>query len=273
MTATSTTRRWAVSGSDVDLRGPRPAPSGKPLSVPARPQNITLDLARTALVIVDMQNDFCSDGGWLHAVGVDVTPAATAIAPINALTPLLRDRGVPIIWLNWGNRPDQANLPPNVRHVYDPRGDGGGIGATVAASDAVLTEGSWGAAIVADLTLGPRDVVVSKYRMSGFFDTPLDSILRQLRIDTVLFAGVNADQCVLATLTDAACLGYDAVLLEQASATTSPGFCLDATLYNVRQCFGFTATADDLVSVLTAATRSTHEGAHHGDRADPEAHR
>lgn len=252
MTATRATRRWAVSESHVDLRGPLPVRSGSALSVAAQPQDITVDLDRTALVVVDMQNDFCSVGGWLHSIGVDVAAAAAAIAPINEVTPLLRDRGVPVIWLNWGNRPDQANLPPNVRHVYDPRGGGGGIGAAVSASEAVLTEGSWGAAIVTELTLGSQDVFVSKYRMSGFFDTPLDSILRQLRVDTVLFAGVNADQCVLATLTDAACLGYDTVFLEQASTTTSPGFCLDATLYNVRQCFGFTATARDLVSALTA---------------------
>ena len=90
--------------------------------------------------------------------------------------------------------------------------------------------------------------------MSGFFDTPLDSILRSLRVDTVFFAGVNADQCVLATLTDAACLGYDAVLVEEASATTSPNYCLAATLYNVRQCFGFTTTPDELLAALARPT-------------------
>jgi ureidoacrylate peracid hydrolase len=71
--------------------------------------------------------------------------------------------------------------------------------------------------------------------MSGFFDTPLDSILRQLRADTVLFAGVNADQCVYATLTDAACLGYDVVMLTDAVGTTSLDYCLAATVGNVRQ--------------------------------------
>jgi nicotinamidase-related amidase len=87
------------------------------------------------------------------------------------------------------------------------------------------------------------------YRMSGFFDTPLESVLRNLRADTLLFAGVNADQCVLATLTDAACLGYDAVMLEDAVGTTSPEFGMQATVYNVRQCFGFTTLT---ASILTA---------------------
>jgi nicotinamidase-related amidase len=94
------------------------------------------------------------------------------------------------------------------------------------------------------------DIHVTKQRMSGFFDTPLDSVLRNLRVDTVLFTGVNADQCVLATLTDAARLGYDAVLLEDGVATTSPEFCLRATLYNVERCFGFVARGADLLAAV-----------------------
>jgi nicotinamidase-related amidase len=85
--------------------------------------------------------------------------------------------------------------------------------------------------------------------MSGFWDTPLDSILRGLRVDTLLFAGVNADQCVLHTLADANFLGYDTIMLEDATATTSPRFCMEATLYNVRQIFGFTTTT----AAMTAA--------------------
>ncbi len=217
----------------------------------ALPQNVTMDLSRTALIIVDMQNDFCSAGGWLNSRGVDVGPASSAIEPINAVARGFRIHGVPVIWLNWGNRIDRANLPPNVLHVYDPDGSGGGIGDGVFRSDAVLTKGSWGAQIADGLETGPDDLHIDKYRMSGFFDTPLDSVLRARQIDTLLFAGVNADQCVFATLIDAAGLGYDVVMLEQASATTSPSFCLDATIYNIRQCFGFTAAAGDVTSALS----------------------
>jgi nicotinamidase-related amidase len=84
--------------------------------------------------------------------------------------------------------------------------------------------------------------------MSGFHDTCLDSVLRNLDIKTVLFAGVNADQCVLATLMDANFAGYDCILLEDCTSTTSPAFCWEATLYNVRQCFGFTALSKDLLA-------------------------
>lgn len=241
-------RRWGLSPSHVDFRGT--VGLGESLSFGATPQSVTIDLGRTALIVVDMQNDFCSAGGWLDSIGVDVSPAAAAIEPINSVARGLRARGVPVLWLNWGNRPDRSNLPPNVLHVYDPDGTGGGIGDRVLRSDAVLTKDSWGAQLVDGLHVAPEDLHIDKYRMSGFFDTSLDSVLRARRTDTLLFAGVNADQCVFATLIDAACLGYDVVMIEQASATTSPGFCLDATIYNVRQCFGFTATAHDIVTAL-----------------------
>lgn len=240
-------RRWSSTTDHVDLTA---ASASRPMRLGALPQALTVDLERAAVIVVDMQNDFCTPGGWLDAIGVDVAPSAAAVRPIARLLPAFRAAAVPVVWLNWGNRPDLANLPPNVVHVYDPAGSGGGIGERVGASDAVLVEGSWGAAIVDGLSVEPGDLRVAKFRMSGFFDTALDSILRSHRVDTVFFAGVNADQCVLATLTDAACLGYDAVLIEEASATTSPDYCLAATLYNVRQCFGFTTTPDELLAAL-----------------------
>lgn len=238
---------WGVSPGLVDLRR-EPAPS-VPVTVAARPQTVTLDLARTAIVVVDMQNDFCHPDGWLASIGVDVAPARTPIGPLSQLLPWLRSRQCAVVWLNWGNRPDLANLPPGVLHVYNPDGQGNGIGAPVRPGGSpTLQAGGWSAAIVDELKPEPGDIAVDKYRMSGFFDTPLDSVLRNLNVTTVLFAGVNADQCVLATLTDAACIGYDVVLLEDCAATTSPGYCFDATVYNVAQCFGFVTTSTALLA-------------------------
>ncbi|MBS45998.1 MAG: isochorismatase [Nocardioides sp.] len=217
----------------------------------ALPQRLTVDLARTAVLVVDMQNDFCHPDGWLAGIGVDVSGGAGAVDALAGLLPRLRSAGVPVVWVSWGNRPDQVNLPPNVRHVYDPEGRGLGIGSGNSPAGApVLEAGSWGAALVDGLAVERGDLSVDKYRMSGFVDTPLDSVLRQLRVDTLLLTGVNTDQCVYATLVDAANLGYDTVLLEEACATTSPDFCREATLYNVRQCFGFTAHVADLEAAL-----------------------
>jgi nicotinamidase-related amidase len=203
------------------------------------------------VIVVDMQNDFCTPGGWLDSIGVDTSAARTPIPVLREALPAFRDAALPVVWLNWGNRPDRANLPPSVLHVYKPTGAGTGIGDPLPGNGApVLQQDSWAAAIVDDLPVADDDLHVAKYRMSGFWDTPLDTILRNLRVDTLLFAGVNADQCVLATLIDAACAGYDVVMLEDAVATTSPDFCMEATVYNVRQCFGFTTFAADLVKEL-----------------------
>jgi nicotinamidase-related amidase len=203
------------------------------------------------MIVIDLQNDFCHPGGWLAGIGVDVSPTRAAVEAVRSILPAARTANIPIVWVNWGNRPDRANLPPGVRHVYDPAGRDTGIGsAATPSSPAVLQAGSWGAAVVDELEAAPTDIRVDKFRMSGFVDTVLDSVLRNLRVDTLLFAGVNADQCVLSTLMDAANIGYDAVMLTDAVATTSPEYCMEATIYNVRQCFGFTATAHDLARAL-----------------------
>ncbi|MGI4747651.1 MAG: cysteine hydrolase family protein [Janthinobacterium lividum] len=233
---------WRVSAQAADLV--RPSIPIRRARLDAEPKPIEIDLARSAMLVIDMQNDFCHPDGWLAGIGVDIAPARRPIAPLLSLLPALRDADIPVVWVNWGNRPDRLNLSPSLLHVYNGDGCGIGLGDPLPGNEAhVLEAGSWSAAIVDELRPDPRDIQVDKFRMSGFWDTELDSILRNLGVQTLLFAGVNLDQCVLCTLQDANFLGYDCVLVEDCTATTSPGFCTDATLYNVRQCFGFTTRA------------------------------
>ena len=237
--------RWRVSAARADLvRAPVPP---RPRDVVATPKPIRIDLPRTAMLVIDMQNDFCHAKGWLAGIGVDIAPARAPIAPLLRLLPALRRDGVPILWVNWGNRPDRLNLSPALHHVYNPTGDATGLGDPHPATGArVLEADSWSAAVVDELAPADTDIHVAKYRMSGFWDTPLDSILRNLGVTTLLFAGVNLDQCVLCTLQDANFLGYDCILVEDCAATTSPLFCIEATLYNIRQCFGFVCHSEAL---------------------------
>jgi len=244
--------RWMVSEEVADLVRRQAQP--RPITMQTDGKRVTVDLARTAIIIVDMQNDFCHSNGWLAHIGVDIAPARTPIAPLQRLLPALRRHDVPVIWLNWGNRPDRLNLSPSLLHVYKPNGTGVGLGDALPGSGArVLERGSWSAAIVDELAPDASDIHVAKYRMSGFQDTELDSILRNLDVTTLLFAGVNADQCVLCTLQDANFRGYDCLLLEDCSGTTSPDYCMAATLYNVRQCFGFVVKSDAIASQLVHA--------------------
>jgi nicotinamidase-related amidase len=245
----SRTNQWRVSRKTVSLVREPLAP--RPITIDTGGRALTLDLARTAIVVIDMQNDFCHAGGWLAGQGVDVAPARAPIAPLNRLLPSLRANDVPVIWLNWGNRPDRLNLSPGLLYVYNSTGEGVGLGDPLPGSGArVLEAGSWSASIVDGLAARSDDIRLSKYRMSGFADTALDSILRNLNVTTLLFGGVNMDQCVLCTLQDAHFLGYDCLLLEDCSATTSPRFCVDATLYNVRQCFGFVTDSEAITAAL-----------------------
>jgi nicotinamidase-related amidase len=163
---------------------------------------------------------------------------------------------VPVIWVNWGNRPDLANMPPNQLHLYKPTGTGIGLGEPLPGHGAhVLEKDSWAAAVVDELAPEPQDIRVDKYRISGFWDTPLDSILRNLGTRTVFFAGVNTDQCVLHTLTDANFLGYGCVMLSDCCATSSPAFCTEATIWNVKKCFGFVATSAQFADALQGEPR------------------
>ena len=240
---------WAVDAEIADIS--RPPISPQPITLPTETKKLHLDLAKAAILVIDMQNDFCHPEGWLAHIGVDVTPNRQPVEPLNTLLPQLRAAKVPVIWLNWGNRPDLLNISPGLLHVYNPTGEGVGLGDPLPTKGApVLMLGSWAAAVLDELEQKPEDIRVDKYRMSGFWDTPLDSILRNLGKSTLFFAGVNIDQCVMVTLQDANFLGYDCILVKDCAATTSPDYCLKATLYNVNQCFGFVTDSLSLVKAI-----------------------
>jgi nicotinamidase-related amidase len=244
---------WAVDAEVADITRPPLIP--KPITLPTETKRLHLDLAKAAILVIDMQNDFCHPEGWLAHIGVDITPARTPIEPLKILLPHLRNVNVPIIWLNWGNRLDLLNISPALLHVYNPTGEGVGLGDCLPNKGAqVLTLGSWAAAVVDELEQQPQDICIDKYRMSAFWDTPLDSILRNIAKTTLFFVGVNIDQCVMATLQDANFLGYDCILLKDCAATTSPDYCLKATLYNVNQCFGFVTESTLLIESLKSAS-------------------
>lgn len=248
--------RWLVDDSNVNMAAAPPPPVA--VTINAEPQTVTVDLHRTVLIVVDMQNDFCAEGGWVHHLGVDHTPGRAPIEPLLKLLPVLRGAGIHIIWLNWGNRPDLKNMPPNQLHLYKPKGIGIGLGEPLPGSGArVLQKDSWAAAIVDELKHEAEDIHVDKYRISGFWDTPLDSILRNLGTKTILFAGVNTDQCVLHSLTDANFLGYGCLLVDDCCATTSPAFCVEATLFNVKKCFGFVTHSSHVIDAIQRQTQQS----------------
>lgn len=245
---------WMATAEAVDMSVAPPAP--RPMRLAAAPQNVVLDLRRTAIVVIDLQNDFCTEGGWVDHIGGDYRADRAPIAPLLRLLPALRSAAVPVIWVNWGNRPDLANMAPPQIHLYKNSGTGTGTGLGDPLPNGrgnVLEKGSWAAAVVDELAPLPGDISVDKHRISGFWDTPLDSILRNLGIKSILFAGCNTDQCVLHTLTDANFLGYGCVMLEDCCATPSPAFCTEAAVWNIKKCFGFVTDSTKVLAGLTNA--------------------
>ena len=243
--------RWRVDGQCADLSRADRRPV-RAVSVVAEPQRVVVDAHRGALVVVDMQNDFCAKGGYLDYRGIDITPDRAPIAPLQTLVPVLRAQGLPIVWLNWGVRRDLLNIYPSLLHAHTQDGTGAGLGERIPGGAEILLKGSWGAQIVDELDPGEQDIHVTKHRFSGFWDTELDSILRNMGVCTLFFAGVNADQCVMTTLEDASFLGYDVLMLRDCVGTTSPAFCMQATEYNVKLLYGFMTDSAALMRGLGA---------------------
>lgn len=217
----------------------------------AQPQAIDIDLGRSALIVVDMQNDFCHPAGWFGQKGISVKPMRQPIATIARLLAAWRPAGGAVIWLNWGVRPDCLNLSPTVQ--FKGKRAAGGVGyAERSPQDHGLSvvPGEWGARVVDELPIAPQDITVFKHRLSGFWDNELDSILRLQGITTLLFAGVNTDRCVFSTLQDAGFLGYDCVLLSDACSTPSPAYVTKAVHFIVQQLHGFVATTAALLPAL-----------------------
>ena len=245
---------WTLSEEGVSLvRQPR---STVAVQFDALPQRIEIDLARSALIVVDMQNDFCHPKGWFGQKGISVKPMRKPIATIAGLLPAWRAAGGAVVWLNWGVRPDRLNLSPTVQFKGKRSADGVGY-AEASPDDRGLSvvAGEWGAQVIDELSAAPSDITVFKHRLSGFWDNELDSILRQQGITTLLFAGVNTDRCVFSTLQDAGFLGYDCVLLADACSTPSPAYVSKAIHFIVQQLHGFVATTAALMPALKASSK------------------
>ncbi|KAK9320317.1 Isochorismatase-like protein [Lipomyces orientalis] len=232
----------------------------RPIVVPrivraaASPRAVEFDLSRSALIVVDMQNDFLHPDGWFPAKGIDAGPLLGAVPMVERLTNLLRKLEVPVIWLNWGIRPDCANIPHGVMArgtVYGSKPPGYGDMSSNGRGR-ILVKGDWGSQTLDQLTVGNEDLTIYKHRLSGFWDSELDSVLRKKGITTLLFAGVNIDRCVFSTLQDASFLGYDCIMVEDACATSSPDFVVQAVKYLMHMLYGVCTTYENILQATGA---------------------
>ena len=189
--------------------------------VAARPVPVYVVPGRTAVVVVDMQNDFGSIGGMFEQAGVDISEIRAMIPAMAALINSARCAGMKIVFLKMAFRADlsDAGLPdsPNwLKHL--PLRAGEHVVAPTGVASRVLVRDTWNTDIVDELRPSPEDVVLYKHRFSGFYETELDSILRCFGIDTLLFVGATTSVCVESTVRDAMFRDFHCLVVEDCVA-------------------------------------------------------
>ncbi|HWK67277.1 MAG TPA: isochorismatase family cysteine hydrolase [Rhizobiaceae bacterium] len=197
-----------------------------------------LDRAHSAIVVIDMQNDFCAEGGYVEkVVGRSAAACRAVVEPVVELVQAAREKGVPVFW---------------VRAIYDPEKLPAGIRAKQRArSDAICcATGSWGADFFGVAPDG-AECVIDKHSYSAFIGTSFDAILRKRGVRTLIFAGVQTNVCVESSLRDAACMGYYAVLPSDCVASHAEPL-HEATLKNVEFLFGDVMSRAEIVSIWDA---------------------
>ena len=228
--------------------------------VDARPNALTIDPRQTAVIVVDMQNDFGSEGGMFARAGIDISSIQAAVAPTSRVLASARDAGMPIVYLKMGFSADLADAggaeaPNRVRHLAIF-----GVGQLVVAPDGresrVLIRDTWNTDILLELAPQPGNRIVNKHRFSGFFETELDAILRELGVTTLVFTGCTTSVCVESTLRDAFFRDYQCLLLADCTAEPIgnglPRSNHEATLLLVELLFGWVSDSTALLQALAA---------------------
>jgi len=230
-----------------------PAPMSDEVTLPARPEPLSLKAHETAIIVVDMQNAYASKGGYVDLAGFDVSGAAAAIAKTKTVLEAARKAGVTVIYFQngWDKDYVEAGGPgsPNWHKSNALKT----MRARPELSGTLLAKGTWDYAIVDELAPQPGDLVIPKTRYSGFFNTNIDSVLRARGIRTLVFTGVATNVCVESSLRDAFHLEYFGVVLEDATHHLGPDFIQQASLYNIEKFFGWVSNVNDFCGAISQA--------------------
>ena len=227
------------------------------VTIRAKPAPIDIDPAKTAIIVVDMQNDFAAKGGLFDHAGVDITGARNAIPHIQTSIATGRQAGIPVIYLKMGFKPDLSDLGAQgsvnrVRHLHF------GVGQTAEAPDGrtgrFLVRETWNTDIVPELEPQPNDLVIYKTRFSGFYQTELDASLKKIGAKYLIFTGVTTCICVDSTARDAMFRDYLCVLLRDCMSEPIGSNLSrsnhEATLLAVETLFGWVTDSQEFVAAF-----------------------
>jgi ureidoacrylate peracid hydrolase len=238
--------------------------SGRALTLEAKPGSITLDTAKTAIIVVDMQNDFGTKGGMFDRAGIDISLIQRAVPPTARVLAAGRKAGIKVIYLKMAYRPDLADLgatgSPNWRVHSEIMRVGTTVRAPNGAESRILVRDTWNSDIVNELKPEPADMVIYKSRFSGFYQTELDNKLKDLSARYLIFTGCTTSVCVESTIRDAMFRDYSPVLL--ADCTAEPvGYDLprsnhEATLFLIQTMLGWVSSSEQFIKALESSAPS-----------------
>jgi nicotinamidase-related amidase len=217
----------------------------------AQPRPLSVDFARTALILIDMQRDFLEPGGFGAALGNDVSRLMAAVGPCQAMLAAARQARLLVIHTREGHRPDLSDAPPAKisRGTPDKRiGAAGPMGR-------ILIRGEPGHDIVPALAPEPGEPVIDKPGKGAFYQTDLDLMLRNHGIETLLVCGVTTEICVHTTVREANDRGYRCLVLGDACASYFPQFHEVGLAMIVAQggILGWVSTTRDVIAAMAAA--------------------
>ncbi len=242
------------AAGEIDNRENR---EGLMITIDARPDAMTVDPARTAVIVVDMQNDFAAEEGMFARAGIGVSAIREVVAPTAHVLAAARRHGLKIVYLKMAFQPDLSDAgwpdsPTWLKHA--PLGVGDMVIAPDGSESRILIRDTWNTEIIDELSPEPGDIVLYKHRFSGFFETDLHETLTQLGIQNLVFTGCTTSVCVESTLRDAMFRDYHCLLLEDCTAepigNDSPRSNHDRSVLVVQTLFGHTTRSNILLGSL-----------------------